>query len=192
MNFNSERLLDGVLRILDVFLALAGLCIVAPFCFVLMLIIKSDGAPALFCQKRIGARGKIFTIYKLRTMKPNAPAVLSHEIQDSFVTPLGHLLRLIKIDELPQLLNVFIGDMSLVGPRPGLASDLELAQLREENDILTVRPGITGFAQVLGVDMSDKELLVQLDKKWIKNRGLIVYLKILIKTLGFNIDLGDK
>ncbi len=108
---------------------------------------------------------KLFTCYKLRTMYSYTPSVGTHEVQLSSVTPIGRRLRRWKLDELPHLWNVLRGDMSLVGPRPCLPIQSELIEKRRQMGVLDFRPGITGLAQVAGVDMSDPERLANIDSR---------------------------
>jgi lipopolysaccharide/colanic/teichoic acid biosynthesis glycosyltransferase len=138
---------------------------------------------AIFCQPRVGRYGKIFTCYKFRTMWRGMPQVGTHQISAEAVTPLGRLMRRTKIDELPQIWNLLHGEMSLVGPRPCLPSQQELVDLRTALGVLTVRPGITGLAQVQGVDMSDAERLAQLDAYYVRTRSVRLDVDIIIKTL---------
>jgi O-antigen biosynthesis protein WbqP len=111
------------------------------------------------------------------------PQVGTHQISAEAVTPLGRLMRRTKIDELPQIWNLLHGEMSLVGPRPCLPSQQELVDLRTALGVLTVRPGITGLAQVQGVDMSDAERLAQLDAYYVRTRSVRLDVDIIIKTL---------
>jgi lipopolysaccharide/colanic/teichoic acid biosynthesis glycosyltransferase len=115
-------------------------------------------------------------------MYQETPSVGTHEIQTSSITFIGRWLRRSKLDELPQLWNVLRGDMSLVGPRPCLPNQTELIEKRELNGVFRVRPGITGLAQVAGVDMSDPERLSRLDSEYIRGQSLARDLTLLMKT----------
>jgi len=143
--------------------------------------LETDG-PALFRQTRVGRDGRHFTLYKLRTMAVTAPNRATHEVSASAVTRVGAFLRRTKLDELPQLLNVARGEMSLVGPRPCLPSQMELIRLRAARGVLAVRPGITGLAQVRGVDMSDPSKLAQIDEQYVRERSLCGDLGLLLQT----------
>src|SRR6195952_1672459 len=133
-----------------------------PFLLLILLIViiairlQSPG-PAIFRQVRVGKGGRSFTCYKFRTMYWGTANLPTHEVQASSVTALGERLRRFKIDELPQLCNVLIGDMSLVGSRPCLPFQTALVEARRQLGVFEVRPGITGLAQVNGVDMSRSE-----------------------------------
>lgn len=144
--------------------------------------LTSPGAP-IFRQPRVGRDGKIFTCYKFRTMWCDVRQAGTHEMSADAITPLGRLMRRAKIDELPQIWNILRGEMSLVGPRPCLPSQRKLVELRANLGVLRVRPGITGLAQVQGVDMSDAERLAQLDARYIRTRSARLDIEIIFKTL---------
>ncbi len=154
------------------------------FCFV------ETGQP-IFVQKRVGRNLKAFYLIKFRTMRLNTPSVSSHLINKDSVTNFGKIIRLMKIDELPQLINVIKGDMSLVGPRPCLFNQKKLINERIKHNIFIVKPGITGLAQIRGIDMSKPEKLAKLDKIMISKLTQINYFKYLFLTL-FGKGLGDK
>jgi O-antigen biosynthesis protein WbqP len=157
-------------------------------CWPILLIIiiairlQSPGS-AIFTQDRVGKDGRPFTCYKLRTMYSGTANVPTHEVQASSVTPLGERLRRFKIDELPQLWNVLAGDMSLVGPRPCLPSQTELVEARRKLGVLEVRPGITGLAQVNGIDMSDANRLAEIDAQYVRTQSLFGDFKLIWATL---------
>ena len=144
--------------------------------------LQSPG-PAIFTQVRVGKDGRPFTCYKLRTMYSGTANLPTHEVQASSVTALGEHLRRFKIDELPQLCNVLIGDMSLVGPRPCLPSQTELVEARRRLGVLEVRPGITGLAQVNGVDMSDANRLAEIDAQYVRTQSLMGDFRLILATL---------
>ena len=136
-------------RIVDLLVAALGLAILSPALIALMIAVKLDSpGPAIFVQQRVGRGGRLFQCYKLRTMREGTLETLTHLSSVSSVTKLGHFLRRSKLDEIPQLYNVFKGDMSLVGPRPGLPGDLPLIQARQKLHVLNVRPGMTGLAEL--------------------------------------------
>ena len=108
----------------------------------------------IFVQKRVGMYQKPFKLLKFRTMKINTPSKASHLIDENSVTRFGKIIRLLKLDELPQLINVLNGDMSLVGPRPSLFNQFELIKWREKYNLYNFKPGITGLSQINGIDMS--------------------------------------
>ncbi len=138
---------------------------------------------AIFAQVRVGENGRLFTCYKLRTMYSGTANLPTHQVRASAVTPLGEHLRRFKIDELPQLWNVLIGDMSLVGPRPCLPSQIELVDARRRLGVLEVRPGITGLAQVSGVDMSDANRLAEIDARYVRTQSLLGDFRLIWATL---------
>ena len=123
-----------------------------------------------------------FTLIKFRTMSKGTKSCATHLVDNSKITKLGKLLRKTKLDELPQLLNVIKGDMSLVGPRPSLPSQFELIDIRKTYNIYDYLPGITGLAQINGIDMSNPILLSQIDSKMMKNLNLNKYFYYLIST----------
>jgi O-antigen biosynthesis protein WbqP len=152
--------------------------------------LQSPGA-AIFAQVRVGKNGRLFTCYKLRTMYAGTANVPTHQVEVSSVTPLGEYLRRFKVDEIPQLYNVVAGDMSLVGPRPCLPSQTDLVEARRRLDVLTVRPGITGLAQVRGIDMSDPERLAAVDAQYVRSHSFAGDIKLIWSTIrgrGLGID----
>jgi O-antigen biosynthesis protein WbqP len=144
--------------------------------------LQSPG-PAIFRQVRVGKDGRPFTCYKLRTMYSGTANLPTHEVQASSVTALGEHLRRYKVDELPQLYNVLTGDMSLVGPRPCLPSQIALVEARRQLGVLDVRPGITGLAQVNGVDMSDANRLAEIDAQYVRTQSLMGDFRLILATL---------
>ena len=164
-------------------ICLIGLFLILPFLVASSIfILIEDGFPLFFKQKRIGINKNIFTIYKIRTLKTDAPNVGTHDLEDCFKLKAGRIIRALKLDEFPQFFNVFKGDINLVGPRPGLESQIELEQARTEAGIFIVKPGITGLAQVLGYDMSEPVTLAAIDKIYIKNKSISLDLLILMGT----------
>ncbi len=143
--------------------------------------IETPGSP-IFKQIRVGYHGKYFTLYKLRTMHVSTANKASHEIAAANITSVGHFLRKSKIDELPQILSILTGDMSFVGPRPCLPVQEELVELRRTRGALNVRPGITGPAQIMGVDMSTPDKLSKIDADYAQENSFIEDLKIIIAT----------
>lgn len=146
------------------------------------LIFFEDGLPIFFRQERLGKNKKIFTIYKIRTMKNDAPQLGTHAVSNGFILKIGKLIRKIKLDEFPQLINVIIGDINLVGPRPGLVTQEMLLREREKKNIFKINPGITGLAQILGYDMSNPKKLSEVDLIYVKNKSKYVDLMILLGT----------
>ena len=126
---------------------------------------------------------KEFICYKFRTMKVNTPNLATHQIEEDYVTKVGLFLRKYKLDELPQVVNILKGEMSLVGPRPCLPNQIELIKERDERNIFTIKPGISGWAAVNNVDMSNPKLLAQTDEEYLTLRSISLDIKIIIKTL---------
>jgi len=180
-----------MIRILDIILSLIGLVIGLPVVLILMLLGYLDTGSPFFRQTRVGRYQKPFTLIKFRTMKPDTPSVASHLADSSTITPLGHFMRKSKLDELPQLWNVLIGDMSLVGPRPCLFNQQELIQTRTALRIYEARPGITGLAQLSGIDMSTPALLAETDRRMLDELNLFTYFWFLVLTLSGK-GFGDR
>lgn len=172
-----------MIRLVDFTLALFGLVFLAPILVVLACVGFIDTGSPFFRQVRVGRNKRAFTVVKFRTMKLDTASVASHLACSSSVTPFGHLLRRTKLDELPQLWNVIKGEMSLVGPRPGLFNQEELIEVRERFGVFDVRPGITGLAQVNEIDMSTPELLAKTDAKMIAEISLLNYFKYIFQTV---------
>ena len=154
----NKRFYCKIKRLMDTLLAACGLLVlVIPFAIVAAIVYIDDPGPVIFSQYRIGRQGKRFKLYKFRTMKLDTPKYLSTmevEDPDQYITRVGHFLRKMSLDELPQLFNVLKGDMSLVGPRPELMRYVE-QYTGEELDILQVRPGITDFSSVEFVNLDE-------------------------------------
>jgi O-antigen biosynthesis protein WbqP len=139
--------------------------------------------PAFFAQQRMGRHEKPFRCLKLRTMYEGTLSVPTHEVDDEAVTAAGRTLRRLKLDELPQLWNVIIGEMSLVGPRPCLPTQKELIERRRALGVYKLKPGITGLAQVEGIDMSDPEKCAGKDAEYLSDWTLGMDAKIMLKTV---------
>lgn len=181
----------ALIRALDLIAAVAGGTLTLPILIVLAVLIRLDSpGAALFRQQRIGLGERLFTCYKLRTMFRGTPAAGTHEVGAVHVTPLGRWLRRLKIDELPQLWNVLRGEMSLVGPRPCLPSQTELIEARRALGVLEVRPGVTGRAQVKGIDMSTPLELAREDALWAAAPNLKDYVMFVLMT-AFGKGQGD-
>lgn len=142
----------------------------------------SSPGEAIFAQERIGQHQKTFICYKFRTMHIGTRQAGTHEMSSSSVTRAGVILRKTKIDELPQIWNLLRGNLSLVGPRPGLPIQTELTEARATRGVFNILPGITGWAQIQGIDMSDPELLARTDADYIARRSIPVDLKIILAT----------
>jgi O-antigen biosynthesis protein WbqP len=172
-----------MLRGIDLFLSAVGLVVATPLLIVLMVAGWFDTGSPLFRQTRVGRHKKPFVLVKFRTMKPDTAHVATHLADASAVTALGKFLRRTKLDELPQLWNVLKGEMSVVGPRPCLFSQHELIEARERLGVFEARPGITGLAQVNGIDMSVPPLLAETDARMLASLGVKDYFRYLFLTL---------
>ncbi len=172
-----------MIRLLDVFLSFWGLVFTAPILFLIFVIGLFDTGSPLFTQTRVGRYRKPFVLVKFRTMKKDTASVASHLAVREAITSYGSFLRKTKLDELPQLWNVLIGDMSLVGPRPCLFNQQELIDAREKLGVFNARPGITGLAQVSDIDMSTPELLASTDKKMLDQLSVGSFFKFIMMTV---------
>ena len=172
-----------MIRVFDFLLSLLGLIFLSPLLIFIFFIGLFDNGSPLFIQKRVGYNLKSFLIIKFRTMPVGVRSVGTHLINDIKLTSFGFFLRRTKIDEIPQLLNVLIGDMSLVGPRPCLFNQRKLISERKKRGVFKVRPGITGLSQILSIDMKTPTLLSKTDQKMIKNMSLHSYFYYIFKTL---------
>jgi nucleoside-diphosphate-sugar epimerase/lipopolysaccharide/colanic/teichoic acid biosynthesis glycosyltransferase len=173
----------AVLRLLDVLLAGAGLLVLWPLLLVLYGLGLFDTGAPLLRQERVGRHQRPFVLVKFRTMRRDTAHVASHLANSAAITPLGAVLRRTKLDELPQLWNVLLGHMSLVGPRPGLFNQHDLTQARTAHGVYAARPGITGLAQVNGIDMSTPELLAQTDARMLRELSVRNYFKFIFLTV---------
>ena len=185
-------------RIFDFLVSIFALLFLSPlFLIVSLAILITDGSPVLFRQERVGKDNKIFTVYKFRTMRNGTGDVATSELTDANekITKTGRFLRRTSIDELPQLFNILNGTMSLVGPRPLIPAEKEIRELREQYGVYSVRPGITGYAQINGRDNIDDETKALLDKEYVEKQSFMFDLKIMLgtvtKVLG-GADIKDK
>lgn len=142
---------------------------------------ESSG-PGIFAQDRVGKGGKVFTCYKFRTMKTGTTQAGTHEISAAHITRLGSFLRKTKIDELPQIWNILRNEISLIGPRPCLPIQKELIDARDKHNVFSVKPGISGLAQINDIDMSEPTRLAVWDARYIALRSLLLDLKIVLAT----------
>jgi O-antigen biosynthesis protein WbqP len=172
-----------MIRFLDILFSFFGLVFLSPLLLVIFIIGLFDTGSPLFLQVRVGRNEKPFVLMKFRTMRNGTASVASHLADASAITPFGNFLRQIKLDELPQLWNVLKGEMSLVGPRPGLFNQLELREARRFHHVFDARPGITGLAQVNDIDMSTPELLAETDAKMLSRLNLKDYFQYIMMTI---------
>ena len=178
-------------RLLDLVLAIGLLPLVVPLLAVAAIAVKLDSpGPAFFRQDRVGRDRKPFTMLKLRTMDRATRHAASHEIDALQITRVGRFLRRTKIDELPQIFSVLAGDMSVVGPRPCLPVQDELIAERERRGVYRALPGITGPAQIAGIDMSTPALLAEVDARYVTERTLGGDIALIVRT-GLGGGAGD-
>ena len=178
--------LNFMKRIFDLLAALGLILTFAPLFLLVVLAVRlTSVGPVLFRTQRVGKGNKLFTMYKFRTMRINTPQVATHLLKepDQFLTPIGKLFRRTSLDELPQLINVLCGEMSLVGPRPALFNQDDLIALRTAGGVHQLTPGVTGWAQVNGRDELPIPEKVKLDEWYLKNRSLWLDFKILGMTV---------
>jgi len=172
-----------VIRVFDFGFSFLGLLFGFPVLVVLAIIGLFDTGSPIFRQARVGRNQKPFTLVKFRTMMVDTASVATHLASSASITRFGHFLRKTKLDELPQLWNVLKGEMSLVGPRPGLFNQEELTEERAKRGVFNVRPGITGLAQVNEIDMSTPALLAETDQKMIQSLTVTDYFKYIFMTV---------
>lgn len=170
-------------RFLDLAFSSCGLLLLSPLFLLLYIIGLFDTKKPLFVQKRIGKDKKLFSLVKFRTMYCGTASVATHKVDANAITRWGKFLRRTKLDELPQLWNVLKGEMSLVGPRPGLSSQRELTLAREKHGVFQVLPGITGLAQINDIDMSTPVLLAKTDRDMIASYSVKRYFLYIFKTI---------
>ena len=170
-------------RLFDILFSFFGLLILSPIILVLLIIGFFDTGSPLFRQVRVGANKKPFNLLKFRSMHVNTKSVATHLTSHASVTKYGAFLRKSKLDELPQLINVFLGNMSLVGPRPNLFNQEELIIERDKRGVYKVVPGITGEAQINKIDMSTPKLLAETDVVMTQNLTLKKYFYYIIVTV---------
>lgn len=173
-------------RIFDFTLSLIMLIILSPVLLIISILILFDaGAPVIFKQYRVGKDNKLFYVYKFRTMKRDTRNASTDDLKeaDSCITKSGRFLRKTSLDELPQLFNILIGNMSFVGPRPLIPEEKEIRKLRAEYGVFSVKPGMTGLAQVNGRDMLSIEEKALFDKEYVEKQSFWFDIKIMFKTV---------
>ena len=174
-------------RLLDILLSFIALIILLPFFLIFAIIIKIESkGPVFFKQKRIGKNKRQFTILKFRTMRSDTPKDMpTHMLKnaESYITKFGNFMRKTSIDELPQIINILKGDMSIIGPRPALWNQDDLIAQRDEFNANSIRPGLTGWAQVNGRDELPIQQKAALDGEYIKRISFLFDIKIFFKTI---------
>ncbi len=174
-------------RLLDVVLSLCGIIMLLPvFLIIAVAIVIDDPGPIFFKQKRVGKNKKLFKILKFRSMKMSTP----HEIPthmllnpEQYITRFGKILRKTSLDELPQIFNIFVGQMSIIGPRPALWNQQDLVAERDKYDANAVRPGLSGWAQINGRDELEVSAKAKLDGEYVKKMSFVFDCKCFFCTI---------
>lgn len=174
-------------RFIDFILSLIGLIVLSPVYLILAILIKSDSkGPVFFKQKRLKYTGVYFDILKFRTMRIDTPKNMpTHMLDnpDSYITKTGHFLRKYSLDELPQIINIFKGDMSIIGPRPALFNQTDLIEERDKYGANDIKPGLTGLAQISGRDELPIEVKARLDGEYVKKISFLFDVKMFFGTI---------
>ena len=173
-------------RMLDFSLALVGLLFAWPVLLLIAVAIKiDDPGPAIFKQKRVGIHKSYFELYKFRSMKVDTPDVPTHLLEnpEQYISRVGKFLRKTSLDELPQMINILKGEMSIIGPRPALWNQYDLIEERDKYGANDVRPGLTGLAQVMGRDELPIDVKAKYDGEYAQNVTFAHDVKIFFKTI---------
>ena len=186
---NQGRFYLTVKRLLDFVLSLIGIVVLMPVFIIIGILIKVDSrGPVIFKQKRYGKNKEPFYIYKFRTMASDAPQnVATKDLNDSkkYITKIGDFLRRTSLDELPQLFNILLGQMTIVGPRPVVLKEENLIIARDLYGANDIKPGITGWAQINGRDLLSIEEKAKLDGYYVENMGFKMDIKCFFKTVKY-------
>lgn len=178
-----------VKRLMDIILSLSSIILLIPLFIIIGILIKRDSkGPIIFKQERYGKNKEPFYIYKFRTMRLDAPNdVSTEELKDSknYITKIGGFLRRTSLDELPQLFNILLGQMTVVGPRPVVLKEKNLIALRDIYGANNIKPGITGWAQINGRDLLSVEEKAKLDGYYVENMGFKMDIKCFFKTIQY-------
>ena len=172
-----------MIRSFDFFFSLFGIFILSPLIILLLIIGLFDNGYPLFKQVRVGIHQKPFTLIKFRTMPLGTKSAATHLVKNFKLSLFSGFLRKTKLDEIPQLWNVLIGEMSLVGPRPCLLNQRKLINERKKRGVFNIRPGITGLAQIKGITMKHPTLLAKIDMEMIKKLNLFNYVYYIVVTI---------
>lgn len=176
-------------RLGDISISLIAITLFCPVFILIAIAIKLDSeGPVIFKQKRFGIHKKTFYVFKFRTMKVESPKyVATRDLQnpEQWITRVGAFLRKTSLDELPQLCNILVGDMSIVGPRPVVVSERDVIEAREKYGANDVLPGLTGWAQINGRDNLSTDIKAKLDGYYVKNRSLITDIKCIVGTIPY-------
>lgn len=171
------------MRIFDIVFSVFGIILLLPIIILIYIVLRFESNSPIYTQVRVGRFHNQFTLIKFRTMHLSTPVKPSHYINSESLTRFGSFLRKTKLDELPQFINVFLGDMSFVGPRPCLPTQIELLNERNKYNIYNYKPGITGLAQIKGIDMSTPKLLAETENIMLANLNIFNYFKIILLTI---------
>lgn len=176
-------------RLGDISISLIAITLFCPVFILIAIAIKLDSeGPVIFKQKRFGIHKKTFYVFKFRTMKVESPKyVATRDLQnpEQWITRVGAFLRKTSLDELPQLCNILVGDMSIVGSRPVVVSERDVIEAREKYGANDVLPGLTGWAQINGRDNLSTDIKAKLDGYYVKNRSLIMDIKCIVRTIPY-------
>lgn len=176
-------------RLGDISISLIAITLFCPVFILIAIAIKLDSeGPVIFKQKRFGIHKKTFYVFKFRTMKVESPKyVATRDLQnpEQWITRVGAFLRKTSLDELPQLCNILVGDMSIVGPRPVVVSERDVIEARDKYGANDVLPGLTGWAQINGRDNLSTDMKAKLDGYYVKNRSLIMDIKCIVRTIPY-------
>lgn len=183
----KKRIYLKIKRLLDIIFSVFGIIILLPLLIIISILIKTTSkGPILFKQRRIGKNKKEFVIYKFRTMRTDTPKDMpTHMLNNAkgYITKIGNLLRKTSLDELPQLINIIKGDMSIIGPRPALYNQEDLINERDKYNANDIRPGLTGWAQVNGRDELEIPVKAKYDGEYLEKMSFLFDVKILFKTV---------
>lgn len=187
MLFMSGESYKPIKRIIDLFLSITGLVVLSPVLVLLAIAIKLDSSgPVLFKQKRVGIHKTHFNIYKFRTMRTDTPKDTPTHLlanPDKYITKAGRLLRKASLDELPQIINILLGQMAIIGPRPALWNQYDLIEERDKYGANDIRPGLTGWAQINGRDELPIEVKAKYDGEYVRRMSLLFDMKCLVGTI---------
>ena len=176
-------------RLGDISISLIAITLFCPVFILIAIAIKLDSeGPVIFKQKRFGIHKKTFYVFKFRTMKVESPKyVATRDLQnpEQWITRVGAFLRKTSLDELPQLCNILVGNMSIVGPRPVVVSERDVIEAREKYGANDVLPGLTGWAQINGRDNLSTDMKAKLDGYYVKHRSLIMDIKCIVRTIPY-------
>lgn len=178
---------NGLKRVLDFILSLAGLILLSPVLLIIALIIKlTSPGPVFFKQKRVGKNKTYFNILKFRTMRTDTPKDTPTHLlanPDQYITPIGKVLRKTSLDELPQIINILKGDMSIIGPRPALWNQYDLIEERDRYGANDILPGLTGWAQINGRDELEIDVKARLDGEYVERMSFLFDCKCFFGTI---------